>query len=103
MWTIEHTGHFKRDFKREFKGQQRLTLLSDLTDVVAALANDQALDPRHRDHGLTGVSRNPAVAQRPAASIPSPNQRGQRKSPPSRAGFFVDLVVGAAPGSIPCS
>jgi mRNA interferase YafQ len=22
--------------------------------VVVALANDQALDPRHRDHGLTG-------------------------------------------------
>ena len=38
MRTIERTGQFKRDFKRESKGQHRLTLLSDLTHVVAALA-----------------------------------------------------------------
>lgn len=54
MRTIERTGQFKRDFKRESKGQHRQTLQSDLTAVVVALANDQALDPRHRDHGLTG-------------------------------------------------
>ena len=41
MRTIERTGQFERDFKRESKGQHRLTLLSDPTDVVAALANDQ--------------------------------------------------------------
>lgn len=54
MRTIERTGQFKRDFKRESKGQHRLTLQSELTAVIVALANDQALDPRHRDHGLTG-------------------------------------------------
>jgi mRNA interferase YafQ len=54
MRTIERTGQFKRDFKRESKSKHRLTLQTDLTAVVAALANDQALDPRHRDHGLTG-------------------------------------------------
>jgi mRNA interferase YafQ len=54
MRTIERTGQFKRDFKRESKGQYRLTLQTDLTAVVVALANDQALEPRHRDLGLTG-------------------------------------------------
>lgn len=40
MRTIERTGQFKRDFKRESKGQQhRLTLQTDLTAVVVALAN----------------------------------------------------------------
>jgi len=54
MRTIERTGQFKRDFKRESKGQHRLTLQTDLTAVVVALANDQTLHPRHCDHGLTG-------------------------------------------------
>ena len=58
MRTIERTGQFKRDFKRESKGPHRLTLQSDLTAVVVALANDQALDPRHRDHGLAGDWRD---------------------------------------------
>ena len=38
MRTIERTGQFKRDFKRESKGQHRLTLQTDLTAVVVALA-----------------------------------------------------------------
>ena len=54
MRTIERTGQFKRDFKRESKGQYRLTLQTDLTTVVVALADNQALEPRHHDHGLTG-------------------------------------------------
>jgi mRNA interferase YafQ len=54
MRTIERTDQFKRDFKRESKGQHRLTLQTDLTAVVVALANDQVLDDRHRDHGLSG-------------------------------------------------
>ena len=54
MRTIERTSQFKRDFKRESKGQYRRTLQTDLTTVVVALANNQALEPRHHDHGLTG-------------------------------------------------
>lgn len=54
MRTIERTSQFKRDFKREAKGQHRLTLQADLTTVVVALAKDQALEPRHHDHSLTG-------------------------------------------------
>jgi mRNA interferase YafQ len=62
MRTIERTGQFKRDFKREAKGQHRLTLQTDLTAVVMALANDQALDPRLRDHGLMATGKTTAIA-----------------------------------------
>lgn len=54
MRTIEWTGQFKRDFKREEKGQHRATLDDALFSVVERLANDQSLAPRHRDHALTG-------------------------------------------------
>ncbi len=54
MRTIERTVQFRRDYKRESKGQHRQTLADDLIAVVEALANDQALNPRHRDHALTG-------------------------------------------------
>ena len=54
MRRIEYTSQFRRDYKREAKGQHRQTLQTELTTVVEALANDMALDPRHRDHSLTG-------------------------------------------------
>lgn len=54
MRTIEWTSQFKRDYKREVKGQQRATLDMALFPVMDALANDQPLEPRHRDHALTG-------------------------------------------------
>ena len=54
MRRIEHTGQFKRDFKREAKGQHRATLDAELMPVIKALACDQPLEPRHRDHALTG-------------------------------------------------
>lgn len=54
MRRIEHTAQFKRDYKREAKGQHRATLDDDLMPVVKALACDQPLEPRHRDHALTG-------------------------------------------------
>ena len=53
MRTIERTGAFKRDFKRELKGQHKATLDADLAAVVSALASDQPLAVRHRDHALT--------------------------------------------------
>jgi mRNA interferase YafQ len=40
--------------KREGKGQHRKTLDVDLFPVVEALANDQLLELRYRDHTLTG-------------------------------------------------
>ncbi|MBK5206733.1 MAG: type II toxin-antitoxin system YafQ family toxin [Polaromonas sp.] len=54
MRAIEWTSQFKRDYKREGKGQHRATLDVDLFPVVEALANDQLLEPRYRDHSLTG-------------------------------------------------
>ena len=54
MRVIEWTSQFKRDYKRESKGQHRATLDIDLFPVVDALANDQALELRYRDHALTG-------------------------------------------------
>ena len=54
MRTIEWTNQFKRDYKRESKGQHRATLDTDLFHVFNALAKDQPLEPRHHDHALTG-------------------------------------------------
>ncbi len=54
MRTIERTGQFKRDFKRESKGQHRATLAQDFIALVMALASDAPLETRHRDHALTG-------------------------------------------------
>lgn len=54
MRTIERTGQFKRDYKREVKGVHRGTLDADLVAIVTALVNDRPLDARHRDHALTG-------------------------------------------------
>lgn len=54
MRTIERTGQFKRDFRRESKGRRRKTLAQDLAAVLIDLANDTLLEPRYRDHALTG-------------------------------------------------
>ena len=54
MRTIEQTGQFKRDYKRETKGPHRQTLASDFVAIVTDLANDQSLAEKHRDHALTG-------------------------------------------------
>jgi mRNA interferase YafQ len=54
MRAIEWTGQFKRDYKRECKGQHRATLDADLSSVVGLLAKDEMLESRHRDHALTG-------------------------------------------------
>lgn len=54
MRTIERSSAFKRDYKRETKGQHRTTLDADLLPVLAALVNDQPLAPRYRDHDLSG-------------------------------------------------
>jgi mRNA interferase YafQ len=54
MRTIERFGQFKRDYKREKKGQYRTTLEVDLALVIEALAHDVPLEPRYRDHALSG-------------------------------------------------
>ena len=54
MRTIERTGQFKRDYKRETKGPHRATLESDFITIVTDLTNDRPLAKKHRDHALTG-------------------------------------------------
>ncbi len=58
MRTIKQSGQFKRDLKREAKGHHRQVLQSDFVAIVAALANDQTLAEKHRDHALTGDQKD---------------------------------------------
>lgn len=58
MRTINQTGQFKRDLKREAKGKHRATLEESLMSVLAALAADEPLLPRHCDHPLSGDLKN---------------------------------------------
>lgn len=54
MRTIKRTGRFKKDYKREAKGQHRQSLDADFLAVVRFLADDEPLAERYRDHALTG-------------------------------------------------
>ncbi len=54
MRTIEHASAFKRDYKREAKGQHRATLDTSLRPILVALATNQPLDIKYRDHALSG-------------------------------------------------
>ena len=54
MRTIDRSSAFKRDYKREAKGLYRVTLDDELAPVLKALADDQPLDARYRDHDLSG-------------------------------------------------
>lgn len=54
MRAIERTGQFKKDYKREAKGQHRKTISDDLGSIISKLANDEPLAPKHRDHPLIG-------------------------------------------------
>ena len=54
MRTIERTRRFKRDYKRESRGLHRADLDERLTAIVQTLASDEALEPRHHDHALSG-------------------------------------------------
>lgn len=48
----------KRDYKREMKGRHRQGLEAGLMAVVAALANDEKLSERYKDHALSGTWKN---------------------------------------------
>lgn len=54
MRTIDRSGRFKRDFKREMRGPHGKSLNEDLPNILRLLVSDQPLEPRHRDHALTG-------------------------------------------------
>jgi mRNA interferase YafQ len=54
MRTIDPTGRFKRDLKRELKGRYRSVLADELDELIGLLAADEPLAAHHRDHALTG-------------------------------------------------
>jgi mRNA interferase YafQ len=54
MRTVERSSAFKRDYKREARGKHRATLDAELVPALASLAGDRPLDPRYRDHELSG-------------------------------------------------
>jgi mRNA interferase YafQ len=54
MRVIERATAFKRDYKREAKGQHRTQLDSVLKSVLTALMTDQPLAAKYRDHDLGG-------------------------------------------------
>ena len=54
MRRIRRTAAFKRDCRRERKGRFAKALDDDLANVLADLAWDRPLAPKHRDHELAG-------------------------------------------------
>ena len=54
MRTIKYTAQFKRDYKREKRGQHRLTLDNELTTTIKLLVIDGELPISMHDHTLTG-------------------------------------------------
>lgn len=54
MRRIEPAKAFKRNYMRESKGKYRAVLESDFANVVQALAKNEPLSERYRDHPLAG-------------------------------------------------
>ena len=54
MRRIELTNAFRRDFKREKKGQHHSDLDSVVSKLVSLLSNDMPLPDNLPDHGLSG-------------------------------------------------
>ncbi|MBQ6346640.1 MAG: type II toxin-antitoxin system YafQ family toxin [Clostridia bacterium] len=55
MMTLETTAQFRRDYKRAKKRGYNMKLLGDVIDT---LLSDVPLEPRHRDHQLTGSMKD---------------------------------------------
>jgi mRNA interferase YafQ len=54
MRTIRQSGQFRRDLKREGKGQHRTILSKEFVNIIETLALDKLLADKHRDHALGG-------------------------------------------------
>lgn len=54
MRTVRRTRPFRRDYRREKRGQYRDTLDAELDRVARLLAADEAIPERYRDHALAG-------------------------------------------------
>ena len=58
MRTISRTAKFKKDYKREAKGEHRTTLDADLLAAISHLATDQTHPEKFHDHPLAGEYTN---------------------------------------------
>jgi mRNA interferase YafQ len=58
MREIRQTPTFKRDLKRESKGQHRAFLARQFVDIVRALASDEPLTESFHDHALMGSRKD---------------------------------------------
>jgi mRNA interferase YafQ len=54
MRKIEYTSAFRRDFKREKRGNHRHDIDAIVSEIVSRLADDKVLSEKNRDHGLSG-------------------------------------------------
>jgi mRNA interferase YafQ len=54
MRRIERTNAFRRDFKREMRGQHRHDVEELLASAISSLVEDKPLAEKNRDHTLTG-------------------------------------------------
>ena len=54
MRTIRRTRGFKRDFRREKRGQYGRTLDQDLVRIVELLVNDELIPEQYQDHPMRG-------------------------------------------------
>jgi len=54
MRRIERTNAFRREYKREQRGQHRRDLEALVSAVVSLLAADESLPERNHDHALGG-------------------------------------------------
>jgi mRNA interferase YafQ len=54
MRRIERTNAFRRDFKREMRGQHRRDLATLLGSAISLLADNKPLPEKNRDHPLAG-------------------------------------------------
>lgn len=54
MRRIERTSAFRRDFKREMRGQHRRDVEDLLSSAIALLVMDKPLAEKNRDHALAG-------------------------------------------------
>lgn len=57
MRTIREGVQFRRDLKRELRGQYRATLAQEFEGLVQMLAGDELLPVAKRDHALVGSYR----------------------------------------------
>jgi mRNA interferase YafQ len=58
MRTIEQTGQFKRDLRREARGKHRAALSKEFVEIVEQIARDAPMASKYRDHALSGDWRD---------------------------------------------